>query len=99
VGSEDGYLYAVTQGTGQSGHLVWRKPADGQVNSSPNVKDGVVYVGSNDGNLFAFNAVTGRLLGKHQTGGQVMSSPAVAYGRVYVGTDADAVLALWKVAS
>ena len=59
--------------------------------------NGVVYVGSDDTKLYAFDAVgTLRCSGSPKTcaplaavatGGEVTSSPAVANGFVYVGSD------------
>jgi outer membrane protein assembly factor BamB len=50
------------------------------------VVDGVVYEGSNDGYVYALNAVTGGVIWKYKgTGSSVESSPAVANGVVYVG--------------
>jgi outer membrane protein assembly factor BamB len=51
------------------------------------VANGVVYVGSDDENVYALNASTGALLWSYKTRGYVESSPAVANGRVYVGSD------------
>ena len=48
--------------------------------------NGVVYVGSGDGNVYALNAKTGALLWSYNTG-DVCSSPAVANGVVYVGSE------------
>ena len=62
--------------------------------SSPAVAHGVVYVGSQDDNIYALNAKTGILLWKHTTGGGVGSSPAVANGVVYVGSQDNKVYAL-----
>jgi PGF-CTERM protein len=45
----------------------------------------VVYVGSEDYNVYALNATTGAKLWNYTTGGGVFSSPAVANGTVYVG--------------
>jgi len=67
----------------------------GAVHSSPAVAEGVVYVGSDDGKLYAFDAagVTGCTAGvctplwTATTGSKVQSSPAVAEGVVYVGSD------------
>jgi outer membrane protein assembly factor BamB len=56
------------------------------VGSSPAVANGVVYVGSNDNNLYALNATTGAKVWNYTTGGSVYSSPAVANGVVYVGS-------------
>lgn len=55
--------------------------------SSPAVAGGVVYVGSNDGYVYALNAGTGRRLWRYRTGLGVYSSPAVSDGAVYVGSD------------
>jgi hypothetical protein len=58
----------------------------GQVFSSPAVANGVVYVGSDDSNVYALNATTGAKLWGFTTGYWVYSSPAVANGTVYVGS-------------
>ena len=55
--------------------------------SSPAVANGVVYVGSADGTLYALNASTGARLWGYSARGQLISSPAVANGVVYIGTD------------
>ena len=55
--------------------------------SSAAVANGVVYVGSYDGNVYALNAATGVKLWSFLTGGKVFSSPAVANGAVYVGSE------------
>jgi outer membrane protein assembly factor BamB len=55
--------------------------------SSPAVANGVVYVGSEDGNMYALNAATGAKEWSYTTGNSVISSPAVANGVVYVGSN------------
>ncbi|MDQ1448566.1 MAG: eukaryotic-like serine/threonine-protein kinase, partial [Actinomycetota bacterium] len=71
-------------------------PAPFAVTSSPAVSNGVVYVGSQDGDLYALDAA-GRVhcsgipklcapLWHAVIGGQVLSSPAVANGVVYIGS-------------
>ena len=62
--------------------------------SSPAVVNGVVYFGSDDGNVYALNASTGAKLWSYATGDGVDSSPAVANGVVYVGSDDGNVYAL-----
>lgn len=62
--------------------------------SSATVVNGVVYVGSYDGNVYALNAATGVKLWSFLTGGEVFSSPAVANGVVYIGSEDDNVYAL-----
>lgn len=65
----------------------WAVPTGGAVQSSPAIAAGVAYVGSDDGNLYAFDATTGALNWSVPLGGAVASSPAVDNGTVYVGAD------------
>jgi outer membrane protein assembly factor BamB len=67
--------------------LSWSYQTGGRIFSSPAVANGVVYVGSDDNNVYALKASTGAVLWKYTTGGRVESSPAVANGVVYVGSD------------
>ena len=62
----------------------WSFPTGDRIVSSPAWADGVVYVGSDDGNLYAVDAASGRQRWMHRTGGPVSGSPAVAGDRVYV---------------
>jgi len=62
----------------------WAFPTGGAVVSPPAVANGIVYVGSNDGSLYALSAGTGKLLWSYATGGPVMSAPAVTNNRVFV---------------
>ncbi|MFI8930724.1 PQQ-binding-like beta-propeller repeat protein [Streptomyces sp. NPDC053474] len=55
--------------------------------SSPAVAGGVVYVGSDDDNLYAVDAATGKKRWTFPTGHSVGSSPAVADGVVYFGSN------------
>jgi outer membrane protein assembly factor BamB len=64
-----------------------------RVVSSPAVANGVVYVGSNDGNLSALDLTTGAVMWNYSAG-SVVSSPAVAYGVVYYGASDNSVHAL-----
>jgi outer membrane protein assembly factor BamB len=50
------------------------------------VANGVVYVGSYHGTVYALNSKTGALLWSYAVGNIVQSSPAVANGMVYVGS-------------
>jgi eukaryotic-like serine/threonine-protein kinase len=80
------------------GGLQWRVQTGGAVRSSPTQADGVVYVGSSDGYLYALDAVTGAEKWKLNAGSPITSTPAVAAGNVYVGTYDGRFLAL-KAAS
>jgi len=52
VGSEDGTVNAINASTGT---LLWHYKTGGDVHSSPAVANGMVFAGSNDGNLYAFH--------------------------------------------
>ncbi len=67
--------------------LDWSYTTGGGIPSSPAIVNGVVYVGSQDDNLYAFNATTGAKLWSYSTGGFIQSSSAVANGIVYVGSN------------
>jgi len=54
--------------------------------SSPAVTNGVVYIGSDDGSMYALNAKTGTKLWSYTTSGSIDSLPAVANGVVYFGS-------------
>lgn len=66
--------------------LVWQYETLGMVRSSPAVTDNKVFIGSDDGNVYCFDATSGALNWKFQTGGAVTSSPAVVGGICYVGS-------------
>ena len=53
--------------------------------SSPAVSEGILYVGSDDGTLYAINATDGRLVWSTDNYGNIRSSPSVSGGLVYVG--------------
>jgi len=54
--------------------------------SSPIVVDGVIYVGSTDGRIYALSAKDGSVRWSYQTRGIVRASPALADGRVICGS-------------
>ena len=69
--------------------LVWKFKTDVRnvwFGSSPAIADGVVYVGSEDGRLYALDARTGQEKWSFQTFQSVVSSPAVAGGMIYIGS-------------
>lgn len=66
-------------------NLLWSYPTPGGGESSPAIVNGVLYVGSGDGNLYALNATDGIKLWNYSTGGTIGSSPAVDNGIVYFG--------------
>lgn len=65
---------------------LWNYTIGTYVVSSPAVSDGVVYIGSWDGSLYAFY-LNGTLKWSYATGLTIKSSPSIADGIVYVGSD------------
>ena len=83
-----GRVYALNAATGRT-YWISSLIKDGiDDNSSPVVANGLVYIGSGDGGLAAFDAVTGHTrwvtVG---TGGSTGTTPSVAYGRVYFSSN------------
>ena len=70
----------------KTNQTLWRFNTGGPVDS-PVVSDGVVYFGSLDDKVYAFNASNGAFLWSYTTGANVLSPAAVAEGKVYVGSE------------
>jgi outer membrane protein assembly factor BamB len=67
--------------------LKWKVKTGGAVCSSPAVVDGVLYAGSYDDNIYAFDAYSGAKKWEFKTGYQVKAGVAVVNGKVYTGID------------
>jgi outer membrane protein assembly factor BamB len=66
--------------------LAWSYATGGAIYGSPVSAEGLVFVGSADGNLYALNTA-GAVRWIKPTAGAIESTPAVAKGNVYVGSD------------
>jgi outer membrane protein assembly factor BamB len=89
VGSRSYDLVALDARTGERAwtRYIWFS----WVESSPVVREGVVYVGSSDAaRLFAIDARTGRSVWEVDTGGWPWPTPAVTDRRVFIGAAGDA---------
>lgn len=75
-------IYAST-GVPKLNGIKWTFHTHGEVISSPAIVDGIVYIGSNDGNLYAIDQHTGSQKWSFSTEARITSSPAVAKGVVY----------------
>jgi outer membrane protein assembly factor BamB len=76
---------SIGQGGPSNLTLAWKFTTNGAVISSPSVADGIVYVGSQDKNIYALGAWSGSLIWNFTTLALIESSPAVANGKVYTG--------------
>lgn len=72
----------------------WTFKTEGPIWGTPLVDGGVVYAGSDDGNLYAVDAKTGQARWKFASGGIVRSRPAVSAGLVYFASDDGALYAI-----
>ncbi|HYF78445.1 MAG TPA: PQQ-binding-like beta-propeller repeat protein, partial [Symbiobacteriaceae bacterium] len=97
VGLGDGHFYALDRHTGR---VKWRVPAGGTAApgasplATPAVFDGLVYLCSPDGDLFAVDAYSGEPIWRTVLGAGDLGSPTVARGVVYVGAPGGCVVAL-----
>ncbi len=78
-----GYSTSAAPSTNQT---LWSYTTGSQVQSSPAISNGIVYVGSDDYKLYALNATTGSLIWSYSTGNAIKSSPAFYSGIVYFGS-------------
>ncbi|HVY76870.1 MAG TPA: PQQ-binding-like beta-propeller repeat protein [Puia sp.] len=81
-------LYAVKTGDLMFFNKRWSFGAGGTIYSSPTFDDSTVYVGCNDGYLYAVNKLTGALRWKYNSQSpSVVSSPVVVNGVLFFGCD------------
>ncbi len=76
----------VESSSGSDIMALWRFACEDEVRSSPTLKDGVLYVGAYDHNLYALEAESGEFIWKYATDGGVASSPLVYKGHVLFGS-------------
>ena len=66
--------------------LLWNFKTGGPVKSSAIIGGGKVYIGSDDGQVYALDFATGRKLWAFKAGSAVLAPPLLAEGTVFVGT-------------
>jgi outer membrane protein assembly factor BamB len=76
---------AVVAGTLET---AWRIETGGQISASPSVIDGTLYIGNNNGFLYAIDAGSGQILWKAHVTNPLMSAPLV-YGDVVIVGEGD----------
>lgn len=86
TGSQDGRVYALDT---HSGCIWWTFDADSEVRSAPTLgKDGNLYFGDFNANVYAVNATSGELVWeksvKDHPAGTITGSPTLYDGRLYV---------------
>ena len=86
-------VYA-SPGPKQLNSVKWTFKTGGPIVSSPAIADGVVYIGSMDGYIYAIDQATGKEKWKYKSRMAIASSPAVASGILYFVSSAGALGAL-----
>lgn len=81
-------------GPEESPGTLWTFATGNKINSEAAIVDGVAYIGSGDGNLYALDAVTGAEKWRFDAGAAVDCGPAVANGTVYFTTRHDELIAV-----
>ncbi len=76
-----------TSAPSTSPSVLWSFQTNGAIWGPPAIDDGMVYIGSDDGSLYALDAQAGHLKWKFTTQGLVRSRPAISAGRVYFASD------------
>ncbi|MEM3761500.1 MAG: PQQ-binding-like beta-propeller repeat protein [Archaeoglobaceae archaeon] len=92
IGSKDGKLYCINL---TSFEECWNFTANGKIDSSPAIANGIVYFATNvrEGAIYAVDATNGKLLWQYKLippeGGayNIMSSPFIANNKLYIGAD------------
>jgi outer membrane protein assembly factor BamB len=84
VGSQDGNLYAYDAEVG--GNPLWTFRTGDKIWSTPVIKDGIVYFGSHDKNVYAVNVFDGTEEWRFTTGGVVAGKPLLINGMVVIGS-------------
>jgi len=69
----------------RDGAIRWSRTLPSRSESSPLLHEGRVYVGSEDGTVYALQASTGRIIWRYRAAGAVKGSPTLANGLLYFG--------------
>jgi len=66
--------------------IAWKFKTDGAIKSSPAIDDGLVFIGSDDANIYAIDLKTGDGVWAYKTGDAVEATPCVVDGLVFTGS-------------
>ena len=85
MGSEDGGLYAYNALTGDG--LRWSPfQTEGEIWSTPALRNGVAYFGSQDGKVYAVSLDTGEMIWEFETGAAIVASPVIHKNLLIIGS-------------
>ena len=67
--------------------LLWKFKTNSSSRYSPAISDDTVYIGLDDGYVYALDAATGTEKWEYKVGGSIYSSPAVTGDTLYIGAE------------
>lgn len=92
TGTSDGrFVQAVNINTGKE---IWKQPTISIVWSSPVICNNQVYIGSQEGNLYCLDLLTGKKINTFRAKGKIFSSPVISDNLLFFGTDMGLLYAL-----
>ncbi len=93
AGKESGFLTKIPSQTPvvqqaiETKKPVWQFECEDEIRGSPTFKNGIVYLGSYDKNLYALDANNGMLIWKYQADGGIVSKPVFYEEMIYFGSE------------
>jgi outer membrane protein assembly factor BamB len=87
--SKQYYAYALRLDDGQpdDGKTAWKQPIGEAIRSTPAYGRGKIYIGSTDGQLYSFDALTGGPGWRAKLGSPTYCPPTYDSGSIYIGDD------------
>jgi polyvinyl alcohol dehydrogenase (cytochrome) len=77
---------AIAKSTAASLKLRWTKNLGTLIKPSPIIGGGLLYIGGDDGIMYALDARSGKLVWKRPLGAPIQMTPTLANGKLFVGT-------------
>jgi outer membrane protein assembly factor BamB len=78
------FLLSLFLSVGHAQTLLWKSGTEGMIYSSPVTDGQTVFIGSEDGHLYAFEPATGKPKWKFRTEGAVSSTPCISRSLVFI---------------
>jgi len=82
IGNYDCYVYCIDAETGKE---IWRFKTGGKIASNASIDNGVIYIGSMDGFLYAIN-MNGKEIWRFNTGDFIASQPTIYENKIFIGS-------------
>jgi outer membrane protein assembly factor BamB/tRNA A-37 threonylcarbamoyl transferase component Bud32 len=91
VARKTGVLVRMGTGTGPINtngiKPLWSFKCEDEIRGTPNIFQGILYIGAYDNNLYALDAAEGKFQWKYPTDGGIVSRPAMMDGNIYIGSE------------